>query len=997
MSEDSNIVNGTCHNKKALQDGGPPLFQHGNLVFQAHHVGWILTGCFTLVAMGASFWLINKHLQWYTNKHEQRYIVRILFMVPIYAVISFASFLFWNHSTPLLLLRDCYESTVLTSFFYLLLVYLSPDPAEQKDIFRKSGLSRENDRQRRRNGEKPQKWMFPLNFFVRWKPQDGLYFLQLMKWGVLQYCVLRPLTTLAAVILDYAGLYCEDSWSPGWGHVYITVIVSISVSVAMYCLLQLYVCVSHHLKPQKPLLKLFAIKAVVFLTFWQATFVGLLVTFGVIKDTSYMTADNITIGIEAILETVEMMIFGFLHIKAFTYKPYRMPPERTPKWKAFVHAMNFKETIREVWAGTVYMTRKARGKETDAQAKREAVLESVFGKSRFNIAEDASKTAVEKGKAGGHGYDGSTKGSVEVEVDVQQTIHVGEERQWLDVGEDYGYGIRYFTRREKSESLEVQFEREMERRGYGKKHQPSKSRGIPYNPICEDQPQRAPSKKAHSRVQRSWWSRIYGRLSQSDQDHDDVEDQDYLVVPTNELPSPPPPRISGRKSRRVSDFSPVPENETYEDLPPPSVIRSYRESRRSDPKRGNQPQSTLSIPDPLSPPLLPMIGPSLSHPTSADHLASLATNSPPSGKRQGVKRKAPPVQDLSVPPIAIIPSHNLLSVPPMSPAAASDDSFLARAFAPISDASHSAEALSVPSSQSHSARRIIGTGSIVASEPMLMTPNYESGAHRSHERIVELVPGPETCQPRPVTTQQLQPQSSNKDSFQFTGRSTNVLTSTLPPPEQPKSSRLSHKRDSAGVYHERPPNNVAHNISLFPDLPSVPQPERIHISPPQATRLRREHITFPTPLAPSAPSSEQTLRPRDSISLSPASPTHASPRSHSSSRSPPLQAVMAPPPLSPPLHSSQEQAYFQESQSSPTGTTMQYTSRSPRQESARFRESRRYSQPGSKSQLHRSSRTNTRRHTYDRSMPLQAIGEFGDMTASRDLESCQYQRVGRSS
>lgn len=42
-----------------------------------------------------------------------------------------------NHSTPLLLLRDCYESTVLTSFFYLLLLYLSPDPEEQKEIFRK--------------------------------------------------------------------------------------------------------------------------------------------------------------------------------------------------------------------------------------------------------------------------------------------------------------------------------------------------------------------------------------------------------------------------------------------------------------------------------------------------------------------------------------------------------------------------------------------------------------------------------------------------------------------------------------------------------------------------------------------------------------------------------------------------------------------------------------------------------------------------------------------
>jgi len=29
-------------------------------------------------------------------------------------------------------------------------------------------------------------------------------------------------TTLAAVILEYMGLYCEASWSPGWGHLYVS-------------------------------------------------------------------------------------------------------------------------------------------------------------------------------------------------------------------------------------------------------------------------------------------------------------------------------------------------------------------------------------------------------------------------------------------------------------------------------------------------------------------------------------------------------------------------------------------------------------------------------------------------------------------------------------------------------------------------------------------------------------------------------------------------------
>jgi hypothetical protein len=70
----------------------------------------------------------------------------------------------------------------------------------------------------------------------------------------------------------------------------------------MYCLIQLYVSVRANLAPHKPLLKLFAIKAVgeykfpifrgggylqkkiVFLTFWQGTLLSLLGMLGVVKD-----------------------------------------------------------------------------------------------------------------------------------------------------------------------------------------------------------------------------------------------------------------------------------------------------------------------------------------------------------------------------------------------------------------------------------------------------------------------------------------------------------------------------------------------------------------------------------------------------------------------------------------------------------------------------------------------------------------------------------------
>ncbi|KAK0504541.1 hypothetical protein EDD18DRAFT_1397256 [Armillaria luteobubalina] len=49
-----------------------------------------------------------------------------------------------------------------------------------------------------------------------------------------------------------------------------------------------------------------------------------------------------------------------------------------------------------------------------------------------------------------------------VHVDIEH-VDMGGQRQWLGLGSDYGYGVR----RERSDSLEVQIERELERRGYG--------------------------------------------------------------------------------------------------------------------------------------------------------------------------------------------------------------------------------------------------------------------------------------------------------------------------------------------------------------------------------------------------------------------------------------------------------------------------------------------------------------------------------------------------
>jgi hypothetical protein len=70
---------------------------------------------------------------------------------------------------------------VLTAFFYLLLLYVSPDPEEQKQVFVKVGISRDHDLRRQRKGLPPKKWLLPLGF-VKNKPAVSLMFQNFSKY-----------------------------------------------------------------------------------------------------------------------------------------------------------------------------------------------------------------------------------------------------------------------------------------------------------------------------------------------------------------------------------------------------------------------------------------------------------------------------------------------------------------------------------------------------------------------------------------------------------------------------------------------------------------------------------------------------------------------------------------------------------------------------------------------------------------------------------------------
>ncbi|PIA14427.1 DUF300-domain-containing protein [Coemansia reversa NRRL 1564] len=342
--------------------------------FDAHKVGWIVSGTFALAATVVSTVHICAHLKHYTVPRQQRHIVRIILMIPIYSVISFLSYRFYREAPYYTAVRDCYEAFAIAAFYMLLLQYVGDSSADQKhSMLAKRGL----------------KWTFPLNCFVM-NPAGRRTFV-LLKWGILQYVVISPLNTIVAIIAHANGVYCPDSMRPKYAHFWTAIIDFISITVAMYALISLYRVIKEDISEHRPFLKFIAIKAIVFLTFWEGFVISWLGSnnIGVIKGTKYWTKDNVVDGLTALIICIEMVLFAALFIKAFPVKPYKRPDgtERTPMRRAFADSLNFADFFAEIrylfkWIAAPITKRPPQ--EPDTEKGRFGRMD-INGAARYNI------------------------------------------------------------------------------------------------------------------------------------------------------------------------------------------------------------------------------------------------------------------------------------------------------------------------------------------------------------------------------------------------------------------------------------------------------------------------------------------------------------------------------------------------------------------------------------------------------------------------------------
>ncbi|EHA8587896.1 putative transmembrane protein [Cocos nucifera] len=146
-------------------------------------------------------------------------------------------------------------------------------------------------------------------------PLDGR-FIRRCKQGALQFVILKPILVLITIVFYAKGKYEDGNFSADQAYLYITIIYTISYSVALYALALFYVACRDLLWPFNPVPKFIMIKSIVFLTYWQGVLVFLAAKSGFIKNAE-KAAD-----FQNFILCIEMLIAAVGHLYAFPYKEY---------------------------------------------------------------------------------------------------------------------------------------------------------------------------------------------------------------------------------------------------------------------------------------------------------------------------------------------------------------------------------------------------------------------------------------------------------------------------------------------------------------------------------------------------------------------------------------------------------------------------------------------------------------------------------------------------
>ncbi|XKL61237.1 hypothetical protein PGB90_008294 [Kerria lacca] len=285
----------------------------------------IIGGVFVIMTLPIAFQLIIQHMLYYSKPKLQKHIIRVLWMVPIYSLNAWFCLLYPDTVVFFNSFRECYEAYVIYSFMRFLFNYLHERYENFEEKIR----------------DKPQvPHIFPLCFMREWKMGKDL--IHKCKHGILQYTVIRPLTTVIILLCNFSA----DQTKIAVGFICTMIINNISQFVAMYSLVLFYWATKEELAPMKPVGKFMCIKAVIFFSFFQSVIINILVQIGILQPVLEVSNLNIETNeygdianfIQNFLLCFEMFLAAIGHHYSFTVEPYTNVICTPKSWKEALYA-----------------------------------------------------------------------------------------------------------------------------------------------------------------------------------------------------------------------------------------------------------------------------------------------------------------------------------------------------------------------------------------------------------------------------------------------------------------------------------------------------------------------------------------------------------------------------------------------------------------------------------------------------------------------------------
>ncbi|KAJ6625597.1 organic solute transporter Ostalpha-domain-containing protein [Mycena sp. CBHHK59/15] len=331
----------TCPSDNSAQVDQSSFWSTPGLNWDAHRIGWAIAGGCTAATVLISFFSVLLHCRNYTNPRQQRQIIRILYMPPVYAVISFLSYRFFRDYTYYSLIEVVYEALTISAFLLLLIEYVADSATGHNP---ENAIARKEKR----------RLLVPFCCW-RYRPTKA-YFMYTVKWAVLQYVIFRPAVSIAGIVCQALNVLCEsEGFNVKYANVYLEAVDFVSISVALYGLLLFYSLTKEELAGRRPLSKFLSIKLIVMFT-WYQSFVFSALADRVLHGTKYWTTTNIANGLNALAICIEMIFFSAGMMWAFTFKEYKRPKgsPATSVWRPIWDSINYADFATEIFGALQY-------------------------------------------------------------------------------------------------------------------------------------------------------------------------------------------------------------------------------------------------------------------------------------------------------------------------------------------------------------------------------------------------------------------------------------------------------------------------------------------------------------------------------------------------------------------------------------------------------------------------------------------------------------------